>query len=347
MLWGWIMKKISKKIDINSHIEDLNCEISLENGNVIAKISFTNLGDGDITAIKFNGAGYNSFGDIVPINGKDKFFLIIQDIVIKKNEMAIELRAELPNADIKKLELEECQICYADGNVVSYDGENCLTFELEEIDNTEQLSALHKMFDKNVKFVPKDFEQGWVCACGRFNKHEKGICSKCQKNKLETIHICSEDTLKKLVEEYKISEERDRAAREAEQKRLDKKKKKRNILIGVAALACIILAILISHAVQISHRTTYLTEEDMKEALQGTWIYYDNGYRARSKLNIDNDTLTKRWVSLGSNSDLELVIKEWNPKEGTFKAATGTYTVLSNGNIRDEEGNEYEKGGDW
>ena len=65
---------VDKVIDINTHIEDLKCEISTDNGSALAKISFTNLGYGDITAIKFNACGYNLFGDIVPVNGKDEFF---------------------------------------------------------------------------------------------------------------------------------------------------------------------------------------------------------------------------------------------------------------------------------
>lgn len=339
------MKTVQKTIDINAHIENLQCKISADNGNAIAKISFTNLGYGDITAIKFNACGYNSFGDIVPVNGKDKFFLIIQDITIEKNEIATDLKAKLPNPDMKKLDLVECQICYADGTVASYDGDNSFNFELEEIDNPEQLSALHKLYDENAKFKPKDFEQGWICSCGRFNKHDKNVCSLCNKNKTDTIKTFSDENLKKLVEEYKISEEKDKQAKEAEQVRLEKEKKKRNIFIGIAIVVCIILAFPIGHAIQISQRTTFSSEEEMKEALQGTWTYYENGYSAKYRVNIENDTVTKRWVILGSSSDLELAIKKWNPKDGTFEVTGGTYTVLSNGNIKDEDGNEYEKGG--
>lgn len=157
------MKSVEKIIDINAHIQDLGCEISVDNGNAIAKISFTNLGYGDITAIKFNACGYNSFGDVVSVNGNEKFFLIIQDVTIPKNQYVSDLKAKLPNVDIKKLDLEECQICYADGSVLSYEGNNNLTFELEEFDNPEELRALHKLYDINATYNPKEFEQGWIC----------------------------------------------------------------------------------------------------------------------------------------------------------------------------------------
>ncbi len=88
------MKGTTKSYDINAHIEDIKCEIVVENGSAIAVISFKNLGYGDITAIKFNAVGYNSFGDIVAIGNKEKFYLIIQDTTIKKNEVANNLKAK-------------------------------------------------------------------------------------------------------------------------------------------------------------------------------------------------------------------------------------------------------------
>lgn len=251
------MKTIKKTIDINAHIENLQCDISVDNGNAVAKISFANLGYGDITAIKFNACGYNAFGDIVPVNGKDKFFLIIQDIMIEKNEIAVDLKAELPNSDMKKLDLAECQICYADGTIASYEGNNSFTFELEEIDDLEQLSALQRLYDKNAKFKPKDFEQGWICSCGRFNKHDKSVCSLCNKYKTDTIKTCFDENLKKLVEEYKISEEKDKQAKEAEKASL---KKKRNIRIGIGVVLAIVFCCFFGYSLKQDKRTTYLSE---------------------------------------------------------------------------------------
>ena len=66
------MRQIEKKIIINAHIENIKCNIEVNNGSVLALISFDNLGYGDITAIKFNAVGYNSFGDVVEINGDRK-----------------------------------------------------------------------------------------------------------------------------------------------------------------------------------------------------------------------------------------------------------------------------------
>ena len=117
------MKQTKLILDINAHISNIECNISNE-GNAI--ISFDNIIGKTITAVKFNAKGYNSFGDIVPVNGNEKFFLIIQDINIEMNSHSGNLKATMPNSDIKKLELEECQICYSDGTVSTYEGKEIL-----------------------------------------------------------------------------------------------------------------------------------------------------------------------------------------------------------------------------
>ncbi len=65
------MKIKHKRIDINSHITDIKCNIAVDNGIPKASVSFNNLGYGTITAVKFNARGYNSFGDIVYVNGSN------------------------------------------------------------------------------------------------------------------------------------------------------------------------------------------------------------------------------------------------------------------------------------
>ncbi len=340
------MKAIEKVIDINAHIENLKCDVYNNNGSTIANISFDNLGDGDITAIKFNACGYNSFGDVVPINGKEKFLLIIQDITIKKNERAKDLKAKLPSEDIKKMELEECQICFADGTVASYNGKNSFTISLEEIDNQEELSALHKLYSDKAKYRIKDFAQGWICSCGRFNIRDLTKCSLCSKEKSESEQVCSTEGLRKLVVKYQISEEEDKKTREEVQKKAVAEKKKRNFIIGIVVAVCIALAFPIGHSIQLSQRTIYSSVDEMKEAIKGTYTYYED-YDAKYMIKIEENTITKRWVNLGSESDMDLTIESWNPKEGTIEVSLGNYVVTRDGDIKDEDGNKFELGGSW
>lgn len=158
------------------------------------------------------------------VNGQDKFFLIVQDIKIERNEHVTDLKAKLPNGDIKKLDIQECQICYADGTVVSYAGEEKLSFEVEEFENSESKAAIKKIYGKKVKYKVKEFEQGWICTCGRYNTCENSRCSLCENAKKDLFAMCSEDGMNQIIEKYNnIREEEKRVAVE------EGKKKKREL----------------------------------------------------------------------------------------------------------------------
>lgn len=350
------MKTIQKIIDVNAHIENLKCEIGVENGIAVARISFDNIGIGNITAIKFIACGYNSFGDIVQINGKDNFFLVIQDAIIRKNEFSKDLKAKLPNADIRMLKLTESQICYDDGSIITYEGESSHTFEIDEFDintDSEQINALKKMYDERMKYVPKNFGQGWICGCGRFNKSDSTICSCCSKNKTITMSVTSPDGLKGLVEKYhrQEDEERELSRKQAEQEAQVARNRKIGIVIAV--VCAIAMISLIIHSSEMSKRMIFDSESDMKRALQGTFIcYYDEdsirAYEAKYKINITKENLTFRWVNLGSDQDHKYEILEYYPDKGQFNVyIMGIITVLSNGNLKDNEGYVYEKVEGW
>jgi hypothetical protein len=344
------MKTIEKVIDVNAYIENLKCDVNIESGSVVAKIGFTNLAYGTITAIKFNAQGFNSFGDVVAVKGKGNFFLIIQDINIGKNEIAENLSVSLPDEGIRKLVLEESQICFADGSVTTYAGKNDFTFVLEEFDTVnsserEKVEALRKKYGDKFKYKPKAFEVGWICGCGCLNTADSNMCMTCNTYKADALSSCSEDSLKDIVEKYRAADEdrKEFARQEAIKKK--KEQKQRIIKIGIGIVVAVVLAIFISHAVVMSGRTTYLSEEEMKADIEGTYTYYD-GYNAKKKINISGDTLTERWINLGRSSDIDLNIRSYNPKNGTFKASYAQCIVKRNGDI-EFNGDLYEKGGYW
>lgn len=336
------MKSTTWCYDINAHIENINCEIVTENSNAVAVISFENLGYGDITAVKFNAVGYNSFGDIVPIGNKEKFFLIIQDIMIKKNEKANNLKAKLPASDIRKLVIEEAQICYADGSVATYEGQNIKEIELQEFDcsQQEEISAVHKLYDERIKYDVCEFDEGWICGCGRYNKTETGLCTLCGKSKEKTKSILSQDGLKKLLDEYrsKISAEKEEARLKAIAD--EKAAKQRKVKIAIGTVIGIIIAIIMGNAIVMSGRTTYSSVAEMKEALQGTYTYYNDNGKASRQMVISGDKVTYKW---SHGSDMENDIREWNYKKGIIH--TFEDIIVTNEGDLKSDGDIYEKGG--
>jgi len=338
------MKEVKKVFDINAHIVNINCEVSYDGNISKALISFDNLGYGIITAVKFDAKGYNSFGDVVQVNGKEKFFLIIQDITIERNSMAKDLIAKLPNIDMRKLDLEECQICFADGSVATYSRNDYREFNIKEYDvdgsDREVINAIRDKFGHKIKYQPKEVDCGWICACGRLNKSDTLECSNCTNTKTDIFLLMDEIVIKAIIEEHKKKEEerQERAKQEAVLK--EKEAKKRNIKIGIGIAIAIVFAIIIGNAVVMSGRTTFSSADEMKAAIQGTYTYYSESGSASRQIVISGDKATYKW-SFGN--DMESNIDKWNYKKGTFSTFE-TLIVTNQGDIKDG-GDVYKKGG--
>lgn len=331
--------------DTNAHIENLRCSINVEEDASRAVISFDNLGYGTITAIKLNATGYNSFGDIVPVNGKDSFFIIVQDIKIEKNAPAMNLKAQLPSRDMRTLALEECQICYAGGSIVTYAGRNELEIETEEFEDftdneREILAAIQDTVASEIKYLPKAIEDGWLCGCGRFNTDNCDHCTACGTGKELMFKISNPAFVAAACEKHKQNEiERQECARTAARQK-EAEQKKRNLLIALGIVAAIVLAIFIGRTAVRSGRKTYPSAKEMKAALQGSYTCYDSLGNASRQIVISGDKLIYRYRY---TDDMDVTIKEWDYKGGkiiTFK----DLIVTREGDIKDGD-SLFKKGG--
>lgn len=346
------MKKVTKTIDVNAHIVNVKVQVTTDVDGTKATISFDNLGYGVITAVKFNAKGYNSFNDVVLVNGKENFIIIIQDIRIDKNTSATDIKVKIPSNEIKRLELEECQICYADGTVSTYRGKNEIDFELEEFTYAEQerveLNALRDVFDSKVKYNLLETEHGWICTCGRLNGLNDVSCSLCHHTKSEVKSHLSESGKKAAVEKKKVLDIQRKE--EAERQAKEKEKAARNKKMGIGVVAVIIITIicLISNSITMSKREIYSSEDAMRSAMQGKWTHYSEDYglgrSAMWQWVIDGD---KAYQIFNSDDELDYAYDiTWNPSKGTFQIGGRTIVVEKGGRSFVEGKNEvYEKGG--
>ena len=260
------MTKSIRIYDINSHICNIECSIKAKANTTEAIISFDNLGYGDITAIKFTARGFDAFGNTIQINEEEDFFVILQDICVRKNTRAKRLKAILPENNIRKLDLEESQICYEDGRVVSYSGKKLKEIELEEFEDSadkKALCALKEKFGNEFRFQPIVFEDGWICSCGTYNKIDSGVCNKCGNAKTELIDSTSSEGLKKLIDEYEIKELEHMKEQDEKKKKIGKGIK---ALLTTTALliACVLLVLLIKNVITPNikyHAATKLANE--------------------------------------------------------------------------------------
>lgn len=336
-LWGDYMKVINKKIDINAHIENVSSNVILEKGNAVAIINFSNLWYGDITAIKFDAIGYNAFGDVVTIGNKKNFILIIQDVKINKNENVKNFKVKLPIQDIRKIDLKEVQICYADGMVLTYQGEKYIDVELEEYDDSdkEQLEAIHKMYDERIKYRAKEIDDGWICGCGRYNQKEEVICSLCGKSKEETFDVTSDEGIQKITESYikKIENDKEKA-------KLNKQKIKVKVGIGIVIVSIFVGIIGNSHI--LSEREIYESVEEMQSALKGMWVYKSVSGNVLKRLTINDDTGIEKYDITGDEFEGQI---NWNPSRGKFDFLGSKFVIEKGGEVIKEGDYTYTKGG--
>ena len=111
----------------------------------------------------------------------------------------------------------------------------------------------------------------------------------------------------------------------------------KGIIVIFAAIVGILLIRYTAHAITLSKRTTYSSEEEMKTALQGTYtsyFTYGNSKSPRCSITINGNEFTYSWPSL--DNTIEGEIREWNYKEGTIRTFE-ELVITSEGNLKDGE----------
>lgn len=346
------MKSTKRVLDINAHITNVQCAIGVNDDTSKATLSFDNSGYGVITAIKFDAKGYNSFGDIVPVSGKEQFFLIVQDIHIEKNEHAENLKIQLPNSDIRKLDLQECQICYADGSVSTYAGPDIKEFDVAEFDSCvpegETLEALRDVVSPDIHNLPIDLGYGWICACGQYNKNDSSVCCKCGLEKSNIFQINDPVYISAIKEKHQQRIEEHRELDRIALKEKEAADKKRHLQIAIGVIVAVFIIVILSYAVVMSGRTTYSSEDAMKTAIQGvTYTRYNDSGKAREQIEINGDSLTSKLVNLaGGIPDMPFKydIVKWDYRSGKICTYTSEYIVTSNGDLKHGD-DIYKRGG--
>lgn len=204
------MEKATLKFDINAHIADISYAIKCSDNGATATIKFENITSSTISAIKFSAKGYNSFGELITIDGKDSFVLLIQDLSVESNHYSPDCVINLPDNNIRKLELSEYQICFVNGDIMQYQGECLREYAVDAYTDAEKdkVAALKDKFGIPFKYDPLQTPDGWVCGCGRFNLGDTQQCSCCGTQKQDLFKFVEPEALDNLVSihENKVAE---------------------------------------------------------------------------------------------------------------------------------------------
>lgn len=321
------------KLDVNSAISELFYEIKIENNIPFVYVSFKNIAKSTMTAIKFLAKGYNSFGDVINVNGKDTFLIMLQDLSIDTDKSIKPIKIQLPNSEIRTVELLENQYCFADGTIRTYLEPDYIEYEIEEYDakvaNERLILNSLKEIHPQTKNKPISLEKYWVCSCGKFNANDALYCVNCKFEKEEIFNVQSEETIETLISDHKKKEEERAVQRE--------KDKKQNIIkFSIIGTIAFIFLCLIINASILGGRVTYDSVEEMRDAMQGTWTH-DGLWQI--KINGDKGAQIFERDDFEYERDIE-----WHPKRGYFIFGGDKFVVKSSRRL--QEGNyDYEKGG--
>lgn len=327
----------TKTIDLNAHVEDLSCEITLENEIPYASIHFHSLGHGIITAIKLNATGQNTFGDILSINGDNHFLIVLQDLSIPKNTEFSSAKIQLPNKDIRSLKIREVQVKYSDETILDYTEPNLYTYTFDLLDTTNptELRILNiiRKYEKTAVCLPKENDVGWICACGHFNQTKIDKCLMCSSDKSTMLGYSDRTYFNSLIERQNTAEDKQK-----------KDKKHRNVLLGLIGVLLIGLVSLLINASLLSTRVIYKSVREMQNDLQGSWVYRsDYSGNALWEIDISTNTLIRTYDNgLSYPNDIN-----YYPERGYFISLGSKYIVKKVGDsiVLVESGKyEYTKG---
>lgn len=317
-----------KQVDFNAHIDSLECNVIVEDNKPYGFVSFTNLGYGTLSAVKFIAMGYNSFGDEVLVNGKEYFFIILQDLNIQINTRYSDVKIKIPNDDIRRIDIREGQLVYADGTMTTYVGQDLQEYNIELLDNTneheaEVLDILHD-YEASAICLPTELDIGWVCICGQLNKSSSDKCNKCAKERSATFSLCLPGELEKKIRKKNADRIEDEERKKQEVVEVNKHRKKRNIFFAIGTVVSIAIIALIANAEVMSSRMTFSSVSEMQDYLSGTW----NEIGGSNTIVFNGDTATIYWKYAGLDLDARV---EYNPNRGYITYISTKYILKKSG----------------
>ena len=263
---------LESTIDLNSPVEILKWNIvSINNNEYYFNISFRNLNQGIISAVKLEIQGFNSFNEIVKVDGEDAFECYIQDLDVQLGcEFENIVPILLPKNDIRNLDITIKEISFNSGKFIYKNRPNKIDLEVEYITEDDELNTL-KTYAHKAMCYAEEKNNLWICVCGRPNYESSKKCVRCGLEKdyvfssLSKERILNETDKRKKIE---AEEEKDRLLKQ--QQLEEKTRKTRKIKIIFASIISIVFICIVVEASNINNYkktalTYFVKQENMKK----------------------------------------------------------------------------------
>ena len=198
------MKSIEKKADFNAHISDIHVTLLRENEKNYAQIACRNVSGKTIAQISFKARGFDYFDDVIK-NGDEEYFTIMTgNLELLPGACSEECRTKI-NEEIRRLEVQEAVVWFADGTKADYPGPDYHIYYAEcfmedSYRDKPEFDVLKEM-DGRFCCYPKENGEGWLCACAYLNRKDRMICGGCGHGKTEIFSNCSREAVAEKIRE--------------------------------------------------------------------------------------------------------------------------------------------------
>lgn len=216
------------RFDVMSPIDILSYELSFGNKAVVITITFEQSSDNNVAAMKLKYCGYNAFGDgVTQANNA----IILQELKTAFTPRQFAATITMDNNDIRDIDFSIEQVKYANGEVVQIKEHMFVPRATDCLDDETQ--QVMKAVFPTAAYYPKQENEYWQCCCGWANVNSDVVCNKCGTNKEKLFAAFTEEG----IEALKIEHQKQLAI----QKKVDKKKQKKNTIVGIIALVAVLI----------------------------------------------------------------------------------------------------------
>lgn len=292
----------------------------------------------EISSTSVNIYGFTDSGE--PVEGFSPFTYTFSDIYLQRMKAFGDRTPIIVDPRIRKVKVEIDKVVFRRGNVWRNPEEYFTPPTQKHMSSikagllpqfgreTWRLSETEK---HNFKYIPQQFDEYWLCTCGRPNRKEYEICSRCGLHREKIFQVTDENylrsNLQKFNEETRIVEEK-RLRAEAESKALAAKRKRQLTVVLMALFAIGSLLSLffyvIQPAIKYNQAKALLSIKDFDDAISAFTLLED--YKDSSEMvkestyqkavdflaNKKFDNSISIFSSLGEYKDSADLIKESN-----------------------------------
>ena len=312
----------SKYVDINCPVEvsGFKIKVNENTGQAYCYISFFNMSEKVIKAVRLYIYCYDSFGKEVIYDGNNEIEAVIQDEYAKARASFGSNKgiALVNHSNTRNIDVIITEILFEDESTWKIGNYELKTLTIDKIKDNEELNSLKMVVGKDSICYPKINDDTWMCVCGRLNDLNSNKCRRCERDK--------EITLTKFSEKVKITglindiEERNELIRqqqieEQEIKKIEKKKKNKRILVSISILILVVSSIFSAfYLIQVSIAKTEIRKTIEKAGELAEKKEYD---KAISELNSINRNFYMDRFGMGSlNNEIKDKLTEYNQNKG-------------------------------